>query len=101
MTSTTATADETLRALDGAGIDGSLYLDITDFARDTSWLNGTMQAVTNIGLAVFALLMVVAFWRARGRGSTATARALAAPCAVVIAYLANDLIKSVFDEVRP
>lgn len=90
-----------LAALDGASIDGSLYLDVNGFARDTSWLHGAMQAFTDIGLALFALLMLVAWWRARGRGAAAMAAALAVPVATVVAYFANDLVKSLFDEPRP
>ncbi len=88
-------------ALDGADIDGSLYLDVNDFARDTTWLHGFMSEFTNIGLGIFALLMVVAWWRARGRGTAAMAAALAVPVATVAAYFVNDLVKSVFDEPRP
>ncbi|WP_182358439.1 phosphatase PAP2 family protein [Tomitella gaofuii] len=90
-----------LASLDGASIDGSLYLDVNDFARDTGWLHGFMTAFTDIGLGIFALLMVVAWWRARRRGPAAMAAALAVPVATVVAYIVSDLVKAVFDETRP
>ena len=42
-------------AFDGSGIDGSLFTSVTDFARDTKWLNAPMETWTNLGLGVFAL----------------------------------------------
>lgn len=101
MTPMPAASGVSAHALDGAGVDGPLYLDVAGFARNTPWLNTAMQAVTDIGLAAFAVLMVLAWWRARGRGSAATARALAVPFAVVLAYIVNDLLKPVFNEARP
>ncbi|MEV7774319.1 phosphatase PAP2 family protein [Kitasatospora sp. NPDC086791] len=90
-----------LAALDGAGIDGSLYTAVTDFARHTPWLNGPVTAYTSYGIGLFALFMLAGWWTAR-RGSDATmAAALAAPVAAVLAYLVNDGIKSVFTEPRP
>ncbi|MFE7120119.1 phosphatase PAP2 family protein, partial [Streptomyces sp. NPDC057654] len=88
-------------ALDGAGIDGGLYTSITDFARDTRWLNGPMLTFTSIGVGLFALFMLVGWWLARKQDAAGMATALAAPVATVIAYLANATIKTVFTEPRP
>ncbi|MEV8524158.1 phosphatase PAP2 family protein [Streptomyces sp. NPDC052000] len=97
MTSSTLTT----QALDGASIDGGLYGDITDFARHTHWLNGPVSAYTSYGVALFAVFMLVGWWYARRKDASVMAAALAAPFAVVLAYLVNDGIKSVFTEPRP
>ncbi|WP_329461425.1 phosphatase PAP2 family protein [Streptomyces sp. NBC_01431] len=97
MTSSTLTT----QALDGASIDGGLYGDITDFARHTHWLNGPVFAYTSYGVALFAVFMLVGWWYARRKDASVMAAALAAPFAVVLAYLVNDGIKSVFTEPRP
>ncbi|MEV6795286.1 phosphatase PAP2 family protein [Streptomyces sp. NPDC051320] len=97
MTTTTLAG----HALDGAGIDGSLYGDVTDFARHTHWLNGTVSAFTSYGIALFAVFMLVGWWIARRQGHAVMTAALAAPVAAVLAYLVNDGIKSVFIEPRP
>lgn len=52
-------------ALDGSGIDGSSYIDVTDFARDTPWLNEPMYLYTSIGIAFFGVLIIAAWWKAR------------------------------------
>lgn len=89
------------QALDGADIDGDWYSEVTDFARHTHWLNGTVSAYTGYGLALFAVFMLVGWWIARRQGDSVMAAALAAPIAAVLAYLVNDGIKSVFIEPRP
>ncbi|GGT87178.1 phosphatase PAP2 family protein [Streptomyces violascens] len=97
MTSSTPTP----QALDGASIDGGLYGDITDFARHTHWLNGPVSAFTSYGIALFAVLMLAGWWIARRKDASVMAAALAAPVAMVLAYVVNDGIKSVFTEPRP
>ncbi|MFI1760927.1 phosphatase PAP2 family protein [Streptomyces sp. NPDC020800] len=88
-------------AFDGSGIDGSLFTSVTDFARDTRWLNTPMEVWTNLGLGVFAVLMVMGWWAARRRGAQPMAVALAAPVAVVTAFAVAEVIKKVVGEVRP
>ncbi|WP_345668862.1 phosphatase PAP2 family protein [Streptomyces similanensis] len=88
-------------ALDGASIDGGLYTDVTDFARHTHWLNGTAAAYSSVGMGVFVLILLAAWWRARRAGNTAMTTVLATPFAVIIAYAANTAIKDVFQEPRP
>ncbi|GAA4083873.1 phosphatase PAP2 family protein [Streptomyces hundungensis] len=97
MTSPTPTP----QALDGASIDGGLYGDITDFARHTHWLNGPVFAYTSYGVALFAVLMLAGWWIARRKDPSVMAAALSAPIAVVLAYVVNDAVKSVFTEPRP
>lgn len=88
-------------AFDGSGIDGSLFTSVTDFARDTKWLNTPMELWTNLGLGVFAVLMVLGWWSARRRGPRAMTVALAAPVAVVTAFAVAEVVKKLVAEVRP
>lgn len=88
-------------AFDGSGIDGSLFTSVTDFARHTTWLNGAMELWTNLGLGVFAVLMVLGWWRARRQDSAAMAVALAAPLAVGVAFAVAEVVKKMVGETRP
>ncbi|MFG2794520.1 phosphatase PAP2 family protein [Streptomyces sp. NPDC048419] len=88
-------------AFDGSGIDGSWFTSITDFARDTKWLNTPMEVWTNLGLGVFAVLMVMGWWKARRRGAEAMTVALAAPIAVLVAFAAAEVVKKIVAEARP
>ncbi len=96
------TADSAVRlAFDGSGIDGSLFTSVTGFARDTPWLNTPMEVWTNLGLGAFAVLMVMGWWNARRRDTTAMTLALAAPVAVVVAFAVAEVAKKLVAEVRP
>ncbi|MFC1403656.1 MULTISPECIES: phosphatase PAP2 family protein [Streptacidiphilus] len=92
-----------LAALDGASIDGSLYhWFITRAANAPHWFDDLVSWYASYGLGLFALMMVWCWWQARrSRDSVAMAMALAVPVAVVLAYVVNDIVKSVFDEARP
>lgn len=86
---------------DGSGIDGSWYNDVTDFARDTPWLNSTMYAYTSFGIVLFGVLILAVWWPARRKDLTETTAVLAIPCAAVVVYVVNEVIKSVVAEKRP
>ncbi|MET9533159.1 MULTISPECIES: phosphatase PAP2 family protein [unclassified Streptomyces] len=88
-------------AFNGSHIDGSLFTTVTDFARDTRWLNAPLESWTNIGLGVFAVLMIVGWWQARRRDSASMALALAVPVSVVVAFGAAEVVKKLVSEVRP
>jgi membrane-associated phospholipid phosphatase len=88
-------------AFDGSTIDGSLFTSITNFARDTKWLNTPMDVWTNLGLGVFAILMLMGWWNARRRDTTAMTLALAAPVCVVTAFAIAEVAKKIVAEVRP
>jgi undecaprenyl-diphosphatase len=88
-------------AFNGSGIDGSLFTTVTDFARDTKWLNTPLSLWTNAGLGVFAVLMLVGWWRARRRDTATMTLALSAPVAVVFAFAVAEIVKEVVAEVRP
>ncbi|MFF7641929.1 phosphatase PAP2 family protein [Streptomyces canus] len=91
-----------LLAFDGAPVDGSAYTDVVDLAhRSPAWLDGLVSAWSTYGLALFAVLMVVGWWRARHVGSREAVIALIAPVTVVVAYAVNDALKLVVREDRP
>ncbi|MEN1891142.1 phosphatase PAP2 family protein [Streptomyces mirabilis] len=88
-------------AFDGSSVDGSLFTTVTDFARDTPWLNTPIELWTNAGLGVFAVLMLMGWWNARRRDARSMALALAAPAAVVVAFAVAEVAKKLVAEVRP
>jgi membrane-associated phospholipid phosphatase len=89
-------------AFGGASVDGGLYTWITKLAHHTSHPLDTAIAVwSDYGLALFAVLMLVAWWRARGAGEARMVRALATPLIVVVVYAVDVLVKSAFAETRP
>jgi undecaprenyl-diphosphatase len=95
------TSSPPVLALDGASIDGGLYTDVTDFARHTHWLNGIAAGYSSVGMGLFALLLLVAWWGARRQGNSIMTAVLATPFAVVIAYAFNTGVKDIFQEPRP
>ncbi|MFE6623750.1 phosphatase PAP2 family protein [Streptomyces sp. NPDC057740] len=89
-------------AFDGSSIDGSAYTDVVDLARRSpAWLDSLVSAWSTYGLALFALLMAVGWWRARHVDARAAVVALAAPVTIVVAYAVNDALKLVVRQDRP
>jgi membrane-associated phospholipid phosphatase len=88
-------------AFDGSSVDGSLFTTVTDFARDTPWLNTPIELWTNAGLGVFAVLMLMGWWNARRRDARSMTLALAAPVAVMTAFAVAEVAKKLVAEVRP
>ncbi len=88
-------------AFDGSHIDGPLFTAVTDLARDTRWLNGFVAWWTNAQLGVFAVLMVMGWWRARRRDGAAMALALAVPVSVGVAFACAEVVKKIVAEQRP
>jgi undecaprenyl-diphosphatase len=79
-----------------------LYRDVTEFAEGTpSWVHSVAEVGTDAGLLLFAVLFVAGWWRARGRDARAMGLALAAPFAVVAAYLVSEVSKDFIQEERP
>ncbi|MEU8342738.1 phosphatase PAP2 family protein [Spirillospora sp. NPDC048832] len=79
-----------------------LYREITEFAQGTpSWVHEVADVGTDAGLLLFAVLFVAGWWRARGRDARAMGLALAAPFAVVSAYLVSEVSKTFIEEERP
>ncbi|MEU3741417.1 phosphatase PAP2 family protein [Streptomyces sp. NPDC032198] len=89
-------------AFDGSSIDGSVSTDVVDLAhRSPGWLDDVVAAWSTYGLAVFAMLMAVTWWRARRMSPAAAVTALAVPVSVVAAYGVNDVLKLLVREDRP
>ncbi|WP_441249769.1 phosphatase PAP2 family protein [Kitasatospora sp. McL0602] len=89
-------------AYDGSGIDGGLYTRVIGWAQSApSWLDSLVKAWSNLGLALFAVFMIYAWWKARTADSVVMARVLASPVIVVAAYLVNSVLKSLVSENRP
>lgn len=87
--------------VDGARWTGSWFVHVTEFARETSWLNGVMVAYTDFGLVVFAGLFVAGWWVARRRDAAQMATILAVPVVAVMALVLNSAIKIGVAELRP
>jgi undecaprenyl-diphosphatase len=91
-----------LVAFQGSSIDGEAYTDVVNSAQHApGWLDSAVSAWSTYGLAVFAVLMVVGWWRARRVGAEAAVTALAVPVVVVAAYGIDSLLKSAVRESRP
>ncbi|MCX4665360.1 phosphatase PAP2 family protein [Streptomyces sp. NBC_01381] len=79
-----------------------LYRDITEFAHDTpAWVQHTAEVWTELGLLLFGVLFIVAWWRSRRGDPRAVAIAVLAPLVTAVAYVCSELIKSGIDEERP
>ncbi|RLK61992.1 phosphatase PAP2 family protein [Actinokineospora cianjurensis] len=74
---------------------------MTGFAERTPWLHTIASVYTNGALVLLALLMVVAWRRARHRTPAAAATAVWAPVAVLLAYGVSNVVKVLVREPRP
>jgi membrane-associated phospholipid phosphatase len=82
--------------------DAGLYRWVVGLTHHTPQpVDDAVKVFSDYGLGLFAVLMLVAWWRARPADSARMAAALSVPLIVVVAYVLNDLVKSGFDEVRP
>ncbi|REK90942.1 phosphatase PAP2 family protein [Streptomyces inhibens] len=89
-------------AFGGASIDGGPYTRITALAQHTPHgVNTLITYWTDYGLALFAVLMLIGWWRARHGAPGAMATVLATPLVVVAAFLVDNLVKGRFAEQRP
>ena len=79
----------------------TLYLNINDFSRHTSWLHMPMVAYAKYGLGVFAVLMLIAWWYARRQPDRVMASALLAPVLAVLAFVINQPVAGAVGEQRP
>jgi len=89
-------------AYDGSAIDGGLYTRVIGWADAAPhWLDQLIKVWSELGLALFAVLMLYGWWKARGADSVVMARVLASPLIVVAAYVVNSVLKSLVSEYRP
>ncbi|MGH3491768.1 MAG: phosphatase PAP2 family protein, partial [Sciscionella sp.] len=90
-----------MRSVDGSSVDGSLYRDVVDFAAHTAWLHGIASIYTSYGVVLFFAAMVLTWWFSRRNGAERMGFVLWAPIAAVLAYVVNDVVKNLVQEVRP
>lgn len=83
------------------GFDRSAFLHVNAFARHTGWLHEPARLYANDGIVLFAVLLLVCWWRARDLGERAVARALWSPVAVLVAIGINQPLVHRIDEARP
>lgn len=84
--------------------DVSWYWIINKFAQRTPWLHSVAAGYALWGgLVSLALLLIVAWWRARGRPQplVAVASAVLTGVSTVVALLVNQLLSSMFARPRP
>ncbi len=84
-------------------VDGWLYRRINGLADATAWAHGIARAYAQYGIALFAVLLVVAWWQARRRpdAPVATAAVAWAAAAPLVALAVAQLINKVVDRSRP
>ncbi|WP_049654258.1 phosphatase PAP2 family protein [Kitasatospora sp. MY 5-36] len=96
------TPSRALAVYDGSGIDGGLYTRVNGWAQSAPhWLDELIKVWSALGLGLFAVFMLYAWWRARGADSAVMARVLASPVIVVVAYGVNSVFKGAVEELRP
>ncbi|MFE9613834.1 phosphatase PAP2 family protein [Streptomyces sp. NPDC006012] len=89
-------------ALTGPAVDGAAYTDVVGWTHHTpGWFNSAVTVWSDYGLAAFAVLMAVGWWRARREGATAAMTALAVPVTVLVAFAVDTGLKSLVAENRP
>lgn len=89
-------------AFQGSSIDGEAYQDVVEAAHHSpGWLDDVVSTWTAYGLALFAVLMAVGWWRARRVSAAAALTALAVPAAVLVAFAADAGLKLAVREDRP
>jgi undecaprenyl-diphosphatase len=75
---------------------------VTDLAaRAPDKVDDAVHVFSDYGLGLFAVLMLLVWWRARSAGPERMAAALCVPLVVAAAFLANDVVKSFVAEQRP
>lgn len=96
-------SNEGVLGVDGVpGISVDWYRGIVGFAHDMPSGVQVFAGLLSDGvLLAFGALFLVALWRARNIGTRAVVLAVAAPTAVVGAYLISELIKTFLREERP
>ncbi|MCU1492946.1 MAG: phosphoesterase PA-phosphatase related protein [Acidimicrobiaceae bacterium] len=87
-------------------MDTTLFLDINRFARRTAWAHGFMHLYAlYLGLAVLAVLAVLAFWRARSGWLDVSASRIAAtlwvPIGALVAFGLNQPLSQAVGRLRP
>ncbi|WP_438388618.1 phosphatase PAP2 family protein [Actinopolyspora saharensis] len=88
--------------VDVPDVSAEWYLEIADFTRSApSWLRELAALFTEAVVVLFAVVLLLVWWRARKRGAPVMARALLVPVGVVLAYLASEFSKTLLRAPRP
>ena len=74
---------------------------INQLARDTPWAHGVVLGYATYGVGLFGALLLLGWWLSRGQGPAATAAALWAGAATLLALALNQPIVHLVDEPRP
>lgn len=83
-------------------VDPSWFRHVNDFARSTEWLHVPVRAYAQYGVVLFALVLLWAWWTARGRDDVAAvSAALWAPAGTLLAAGLNQPIVNWVSEPRP
>lgn len=84
-------------------MDASWYKDVNNFAVHTAWLHGFMKVFAVDGVAIFALLVLAAWWLARSQANPprAVAAAIWAAVGTLIAVAINQIFVKVAARPRP
>jgi undecaprenyl-diphosphatase len=78
------------------------FVDVNDFARDTSWLHGVLKWTATDGLILLGVALVVAWWLGRAdRSPRQVAIAVWAALGALVAVAIAQPIASAVDERRP
>lgn len=84
-------------------MDSSLFRSINRFANNTAWLHGPAKAYAEFGIAVFAILLLLGWWDARGsKDSIAAVAAVGwAAVAALVGVGLVQIIGGAVDRARP
>ena len=83
-------------------VQESWFASVNAFARATPWLHAPMRAYAEYGVVLFAALLLLSWWSARGEGSLRrVAASLWAPLGVLVALALNQVLVARFAEARP
>lgn len=82
-------------------MDWSLFHSINAFAKQSGWLHSPMRAMAKYGIALFAVLLIVALGAVRAGGARILARLTWTVVGAIVALGVNQLIGRAVDRARP
>jgi membrane-associated phospholipid phosphatase len=83
-------------------LDSSLFRAMNRLADRTTWAHGAVVAYAKVGIAAFAVVLVLGWWGARGRGDLdQMAGVLWAGAGAIAAVGLNQVVGGIVDRARP
>lgn len=79
----------------------NIFLHVNHFAQRTYWLHGIMKTIADLGIAVFFILLLVAWWYARKNKIEKFVALTWAGLGTIVAVGVNQPIVNHFKEARP